>query len=279
MIEYKGICYKIFDAHTHWSRLMSKILRPVLELLSTNEILDFTYAKWNEVKTHAQNRQDLKIQMLIELMNYYGIDRLINLPIFPFDVPFSNACEVAYPNRIVGFGNLNPRLTEKKLKMTFDFCKQHHIKGVKLHAQFSGFHVKQHATELTRVLDFLDQENIIALFHTGSHFNIRDLSPLIKKYDHLKVILGHSGLGPQADQAIQCAIECSNVYLELSGQPYKYLMEYAIRHKDIGVERVLYGSDLPSLDPTVEMTKVLSLNISEEEKKCILWSNANTLFA
>lgn len=277
MIEYKGVQYKVFDAHTHWSKLMSKTLRPVLELLSTNEILDFAYSNWKSVKQRSQSRQDLKINMCVELMNFYGIDKLICLPIFPFDIPFSIQCEAKYPDRIIGFGNCNPRAKPEKLENTFDFLKQSKVKGIKLHAQFNKFNVKLHAKEVDHVLEFLEQNKIIALFHTGSHFDICDLTPLAKKHDNLKVILGHSGLAPQSDQAIACAIECPNVFLELSGQPYKYMMEHAIKHKDIGVERVLYGSDLPSLDPTVEMTKVLSLNVSEEDKRLILWQNTYNL--
>lgn len=277
VIEYKGVQYRVFDAHTHWSKLMSKALRPLLELLSTNEILDYAYSNWNKVKQYSQNNQELKINMYVELMNFYGIDKLICLPIFPFDILFSIQCETKYPDRIVGFGNCNPRAKPDKLEKTFQILKQNKVKGVKLHAQFNKFNVKTHHNEVDNVLELLEENKIIALFHTGSHFDIRDLTPLAKKHNSLRIILGHSGLGPQSDQAIACAIECPNVYLELSGQPYKYMMEHAIKHKEIGVERILYGSDLPSLDPTVEMTKILSLNISEEEKKLILWQNTYNL--
>ncbi len=97
-------------------------------------------------------------------------------------------------------------------------------------------------------------------------------------FEKVPVVLGHSGLNSQIDQAIECAAHNSNVYLETSGMYYQHKILEAINHPDIGVERILYGSDLPSLDPTVEMMKILSLPISISEKKLVLWKNAKSLF-
>ncbi|MBD3350891.1 MAG: amidohydrolase family protein [Candidatus Lokiarchaeota archaeon] len=274
MIEYDGVQYKVFDAHTHWSPLMSKILRPVLELLSINEILDFAYSNWKRIKKQSSGRRDMKINMYSELLDFYGIDKAVCLPVFGFDVKFSIECEKKYPDKIIGFGGVKPRASNRKLEKSFEFLKESKVKGIKLHAQYNNFNVKLHENELRRVFQFLEEENMVALFHTGSHFDIKDLTPILKDYEELIVVLGHMGLGPQADQAIDCALKNENVYLETSGQPYDYLIRYAIRNKDIGVGRVLYGSDLPTLDPTVEMMKILSLPISEEEKQAIFWNNA-----
>ncbi|MHA1340180.1 MAG: amidohydrolase family protein, partial [Promethearchaeota archaeon] len=157
------------------------------------------------------------------------------------------------------------------------YLKKNNVKGIKLHAQYNKFNVKIHKEEITRVLELIKENKMIALFHTGSHFNIKDLAPIIKQIDDLPIILGHSGLAPQVGQAIALAINFSNVYLETSGQPYDYLIEYMIKHPDIGVERVLYGSDLPTLDPTVEMSKILTLDISESEKQMIFYENMQKL--
>jgi predicted TIM-barrel fold metal-dependent hydrolase len=91
------------------------------------------------------------------------------------------------------------------------------------------------------------------------------------------VILGHSGLAPQIDQAIACARKYSNAYLEISGNPYSYMFEKAVKMSEIGVERILYGSDLPSLHPRTEIFKVLTLNISEADKSMILSQNLENL--
>ncbi|MHA1821774.1 MAG: amidohydrolase family protein [Promethearchaeota archaeon] len=278
VIEYNGTEYKVFDAHTHWSRLMSKILRPVLEFLSTNELLDYVYASWNDLKKVAKDRHELKVKMYAHVLDKYGIDMGVILPVFQMDVKFSKSCEELLPERAIGFGALLPRAKDKKLEKSFEYLKKNKFKGIKLHAQFNDFNVKVHAKELSRVFEFLEENKMVALFHSGSHFEIDDLNNLLKDFEELKVILGHMGLNPQVDQAIRCAREHANVYLETSGGYYRYMLEHAIKDPDIGVEKVLYGSDLPTLDPTVEMMKILQLDmISEEEKKMILWDNAYNL--
>lgn len=279
MIEYQDEQYRIFDAHTHWSKLMSRLLGPALEYLSTNEILDHAFTTWKAVKKDSCGSRDLKANMYAEIMDKYGIDKLICLPVFQFDVKFSIECHQRHPDRIVGFGAVKPRASERKLKKSFSWLKQNKVPGIKLHAQYNNFNIKLHAEEILRVLRLLEENKMIALFHTGSHFDIRDLNPLLREVDDLTVILGHMGLGPQADQAIDCAIKNPNVYLETSGQPYDYLIRYAIRHPDIGIDRILYGSDLPTLDPTVEMMKILDLPISASEKHRILYNNCESLLA
>lgn len=277
MIEYNNFKYKIYDAHTHWSKLMSKILKPLLELLSTNEILDITYEKWNFIKKKAKNKIELKILMYKEILDYYGIDKSNILPVFQFDVDFSILCQKYFPERIVGFGALKPRDKEENLLKRFNFLKQNHVKGIKLHAQYNKFNVKIHQREITRVLELISENKMIALFHSGSHYDIKDLAPILKKIDDIPIILGHSGLAPQVDQAINLAIQFSNVYLETSGQPYDYLIEYMVKNPNIGVERVIFGSDLPTLDPTFEMMKILTLSISESEKQLIFYDNMQKL--
>ncbi|MHA1341827.1 MAG: hypothetical protein ACTSO2_17810, partial [Promethearchaeota archaeon] len=137
MIEHNGTTYKIYDAHTHWSKLMSKILSPLLELLSTNEILDFVYSKWNQLKKQAKNNNELKILMYKEIMDYYGIDKLNCLPVFQFDVGFSILCEKNLPNHIIGFGAVKPRDKEENLIKRFQYLKKNNVKGIKLHAQYN----------------------------------------------------------------------------------------------------------------------------------------------
>jgi predicted TIM-barrel fold metal-dependent hydrolase len=277
VIEFEGEKYQIFDAHTHWSQLMSKILKPVLELLSTNEILDLVFSKWKELKKTSNSKRDLKINAYAYALSHFGIDKAISLPVFGFDQKFSIECGQKKPDQIIGFGIIKPR--EKKIEETFQFLINNKVKGIKLHPQYSNFNVKTHQKEILHTLEFMADQKMIALFHTGSHYKIRDLALILKKVDNLKVILGHMGLSPQVDQAIKAAIDNPNIYLETSGQTYDYMIKYAINHEDIGIKRVLFGTDFPTLDPTVEMMKILTLPISNEEKRMLFWDNTHNLMS
>jgi predicted TIM-barrel fold metal-dependent hydrolase len=115
------------------------------------------------------------------------------------------------------------------------------------------------------------------LSHTGSHSELKNIIPILKKSDESIFIIGHSGLCPQVSQALKVAKECPNSYLEMSGNPYTYKFMEAIKDPDIRIERILFGTDIPSLHPRVEIEKVLALPISVEEKKMILSYNLENL--
>ncbi len=101
--------------------------------------------------------------------------------------------------------------------------------------------------------------------------------PVLKGFPKVKFIIGNSGLSHQVDQAIDAAKQCPNVYLELSGGYYQYQFERAVKDPAIGPERMLYGSDRPSLHPLVEQEKVFALPVSEAERELIFWKNMERL--
>jgi predicted TIM-barrel fold metal-dependent hydrolase len=281
MIEYKGIKYRVIDAHTHWTNLVSSFTLPFFEVtgLGMPEVKHILKIHLEDVLSHVHNRKERNIALFPHLLDHYGIDQAVVLPIFTFDNTFSAAMQEKFPDRIIGFGFINPihKHVEKQYNKIRSLVPR--LPGIKLHAEFSRFSPIIHKDHLFRLFEFLHQERRIALFHTGSHFNIHDLSPFLSKYPDVPVILGHAGLGSQIDQAIACARVYPNVYLEISGNPYDYLIKKAIQIREIGVERIFYGSDLPSLHPTVEMMKILTLPISEADKQLILGDNLLHLVA
>ena len=278
MIEFEGNTYRIVDSHTHWSNLLSRITKPFF----TNgfvmpEIIEILEKSLSNIKKQTNNRRERNMVLFLQTLDWYGIDKAILLPIFNIDISFSTQLQAKFPEKVIGFGFLNP--IDKKIDTLYDSMHKtkNKLKGFKLHAEFSKFNPTIHRNQFEKCFNFLQEEKLIALFHTGSHFNINELYPILKQFPAVKVILGHSGLAPQIEQAIECAHCFSNVYLELSGQPYSYLIKKAIKDPNIGIERILYGSDLPSLHPTVEQMKVLSLPISESEKQMIFAENIERL--
>ncbi|MCK4376574.1 MAG: amidohydrolase, partial [Candidatus Brocadiae bacterium] len=68
-----------------------------------------------------------------------------------------------------------------------------------------------------------------------------------------------------------------NAHLDVSGYfPERGLVEALVR--DIGAERVLFGSDLAGRTLASQLAKVVFADIAEEEKELILWKNAARLF-
>jgi len=44
--------------------------------------------------------------------------------------------------------------------------------------------------------------------------------------------------------------------------------------REVGPDRVMFGSDYPFVEPKAAIRRVLELDLSEDEKERILWKNA-----
>jgi len=272
VIEFRDIQYDVFDVHTHWSNLVCKILKGPLEMAALPQVLDLVFSNWAAVQGRTRNRRERNMEFFRMVLDQFGIDRAILLPVFGFDVEFNIEIGRRFSGRVTSFGMVPPRARD--VEHRFERMRQAGVKGLKLHANYQKFSPRLHAAELSRLLGWCSDESMVVLFHSGSHYEIRDLVPLLKPLDDLRVIIGHSGLGNQVDQAVAAAKTLPNAYLEVSSQPYSYMFERALKDPDIGVERFLFGSDLPGIHPFVEAMKVLQFPISEADKRLILAGNA-----
>jgi predicted TIM-barrel fold metal-dependent hydrolase len=99
-------------------------------------------------------------------------------------------------------------------------------------------------------------------------------------FPNLSIILAHAGRPLYMDTAVFLARRHPRVHLDLSGIPPKKLLEYLPRLPDIA-DRCLWGTDFPS--PGVASMKrnvqdFLTLPLSDEARRRILWDNASALF-
>ncbi|MHA1731405.1 MAG: amidohydrolase family protein [Promethearchaeota archaeon] len=284
-----GTQYRVVDAHTHWSRLVCRTttrwpLKKLMYLLSIPELVDYITTTWGVSKRESpwKVKNGLRAHLFSKVQDLYCIDKCVVLPIFAFDNELVLEMADLLPERVVPFTNLNPRQfssNQAKFERELKWFADSRTRGVKLAAHFQRFHFKVHAAGIERVFAWADESKPrrVVLFHTGSHSDIRDLTPLVKAFPELPVVLGHSGLAPQVDQALELAKQCQNVFLETSGQPYTYKLNEALRDPDIGARRILYGSDIPTLHPFVEQERILDLEASSEEKAMMFAGNVERL--
>ncbi len=68
-----------------------------------------------------------------------------------------------------------------------------------------------------------------------------------------------------------------NIYVDTGGgEPEAGIIEFAV--KEMGAERILFGSDAPGRGFAVQLGKVTGAGISEEFKEMILWKNATKVY-
>ncbi len=101
-----------------------------------------------------------------------------------------------------------------------------------------------------------------------------ELAELAKQFPQQKFLCAHAG--GEWEQGIRAIREHSNILIETSGfDATAGFIEMAVR--ELGADRVVFGSHLPSRSLGTELSKVIAADISEDAKKQILGGNFRRL--
>ncbi len=133
-----------------------------------------------------------------------------------------------------------------------------------------------YSKELLELFKLAEEYDMIVSLHTAWH---DDMDKLVEACPHLIIVGAHPAEGEQYYRHIERAKRFDNYYVDLSGTA-GFGRHGAIRHlvDEIGLERVLFGSDFPTCSPATAVGGVL-LNdtLTDREKEYILYRNAKTL--
>ncbi len=103
-----------------------------------------------------------------------------------------------------------------------------------------------------------------------------DLVALAKRHPKAMLICGHTG--GNWELGIRIARQAANVSLDLAGSdPTQGFTEMAVR--EVGAERVIYGSDVSGRSFASQLAKVRGADIPEAAKKLILKGNLQRLLS
>ena len=101
-----------------------------------------------------------------------------------------------------------------------------------------------------------------------------ELAELAKQFPQQKFLCAHAG--GEWQRGIRAVRHCENVLVETSGfDATAGFIEMAVR--ELGAERVVFGSHLPSRSLGTELAKVVGADISERQKRLILGENYRKL--
>jgi predicted TIM-barrel fold metal-dependent hydrolase len=212
-----------------------------------------------------------------ELLNYadrLGIVRLI--------VSFRNNDEVlkaiAYsPRRIMGFVYVDPKQTEAGLRDMDRCVRDGPMLGVKL-----GHDMQCSRPELDAIVRRAVELKAPILQHcfwnkvgtNPNESNPDDLVALAARHPEASFICAHTG--GDWERGIRTLRRSNNILAELCGSdPTAGFVETAVR--ELGAERVTWGSDGGGRSFASQLAKVLSANLPEEAKRRILGGNLRRL--
>jgi len=192
-----------------------------------------------------------------------------------------------YPDRFRGYWVINPNYPERMERELdeFDDLRQSAERdgGTPLFVGFK-FHPNQHGVPLNDdryrpALEYAEARGLPILSHTwagkgmSSHHEVREVA---EKYPNVRLLMGHAGYGDWEDAA-KVARDHEHVYLELTAAySVRGALEIMIEHA--GSEKILFGTDHPWFDPHYGIGCILSAYMTDEDRRNILYRNAQRLF-
>jgi len=246
-------------------------------MIDGQEIIDFHghVGRWDIFEMNDDPHE------IIETMDAVGIDRSCLFNIFHPDGTTGNdqtADFVAhYPNRFIGFAYVSPLMPERissELERAIDELK---FLAIKIYPPYSSWTMDDPIWD--PVYEFANDRSLAVISHTGPEETCQpvQVENIADRFPNANFVIGHSGnMEPYRTQAIQATQRFPNVYLETcSTYRQPGVIERLV--SEAGADRVLFGSDVPLMDPRPQIGKIITADINNEEKRLVLGENAKRL--
>lgn len=196
-----------------------------------------------------------------------GIDQSVIFPISneTFERANQEIADVCrrFPGRFIGYAKHDPVNEKGRIRgMLLHECHELGLRGLKLHVHPGP-----------EVLDTVAELGIPVIYHPA---RVALFEEIAHNYPTVDFILAHLGADLSYDwrehlAGIEMARRHPNVYLDTGAVVLTRYIEQAIR--ELGAEKIIYGSDEPEVDCRLEIFKIRMLKLPSEQKEMILGGN------
>lgn len=182
------------------------------------------------------------------------------------------------PQRFIGMGTLHP--LSEHIEDEVEEIISLGLAGIKIHPDFQKFELD--SKEAFNMFEIVGGR-LPFLIHMGDKrytFSAPSkLKTVIKRFPDLKVIGAHLGGWSIWDEAVKELWDVENLMVDCSSSLFAMSKERAAEIiKTYTADRVFYGTDYPMWDPAEEIRRFNALDLSDGERRKILWNNAERYF-
>jgi predicted TIM-barrel fold metal-dependent hydrolase len=234
---------------------------------------------------------ETEMARMIELAHRHGVEHVValgNLVNFGGTNPSSedivtmNSNSMAamrrHPQFFTGFCYLNPEHSPEFVLGEIERCVlRGGMKGIKLWVAVKATD-RRHDPLMKRAAEL----DIPILYHAWYKANGQgaaestpaEVANLARRFPTVTIVMAH--LTGDGQRGVLDIADCPNVLIDTSGgQPESVLVEYAVRQ--LGAERVIYGSDWPIRDFGTQVGRVRSAALTPEQQRLVLSGNAQRI--
>ena len=218
---------------------------------------------------------------MLHAMDAAGVDRACVFNIFHPDGYRANDSTARFvarhPDRFIGFAYVSPMMPETNVSELTRAVDELGLRAIKIYPPYTDYPLDHEAWH--DIFSFAENRGLIVLSHTddGERSEPRRLGIAAARFPGATFVSGHSGnIEPFRTQAIGMARSLPNFYLETcSTYRQPGVIEQLVG--GAGADRVLFGSDQPLMDPRVQLGKIVTADISDEDKILVMGGNATRL--
>lgn len=206
---------------------------------------------------HLSARPDgfeISPEQLVRLLDENGVDQAVCWPMASYqrEVAEDNAAIYAgarrFPDRIIPFGGVNPRLGLDRALQEVERCRDYGFVGVKLNGARDSYFIDDPAISLP-VIEKLAAHGMVLALHCGANdferthpFRVAKIASAFPQMPVIMVHLGGAAIPHLHAAAIELAAPHPNILIADSEAQPSWILN-AVR--TLGAERVCYASDAP----------------------------------
>jgi len=229
---------------------------------------------------------------LVAAMDAGGVDRSVVFG-FPWRSPETVKAHNDYilesvnrfPDRLVGFGCLNP--ADPHASREAIRCLDAGLKGIGELAFYDSGLTSGAEECLSPIMAICHQRNAPVLIHTNEPIGhaypgktantLAQIYRLIQTFSRNTIILGHWGGGLFFFNLLKREVKANlqNVYIDTAASPFLYDPDiYAVAVRVFGMDKILFGSDYPLIDPGRYFEEMQSAGLAQDAIDAICGKNA-----
>jgi uncharacterized protein len=174
---------------------------------------------------------------------------------------------------------IDPRVPET-YRQAEEMLKTPKCVGIKIHPEEHLYHINEFGEPM---FEFFAKHKAVVLTHSGERNSLpADLVDWANRFPEMKLILAHIGCGWDGDLTHQVrGVQKSkhgNVVADTSSARSitPKLIEWAV--SQIGVDKVLFGTDTPLYQTSMQRNRIDFADLTDSQKKAILHENAERFF-
>ena len=214
---------------------------------------------------------------MVAVMDTLGVDKacISSFPAISSDYRMGNELLFEalskFPDRFLGYATANPNYPDDMVPELDRCFSVDRVIGIKLHPSAHGCSI-DHANNHI-VYRYAVQHHLPILIHVWGQKEVREIDGIADRYEDLTLIMGHGGAEIRAmEMAVEVVKRHENVYVDLAVSIAREgNVEWFVQQ--MGAQRILFGTDMPFLDPRPTLGRVALAQISEPDKKKILSEN------